>query len=174
MPKFSPAAIRTVALTGHGGSGKTTLAEALLANAGAINSPGSVDKGTTVCDFDPLEKQYQHSLNAAVAHLQHRDTRVHLVDTPGLQANMPIFEAAGVAFQSSGFFHAAVTSKGTFSAKLLNAGKSYSMSGHFSATGASSNSVVRKGLSPLTVLLQLNLAGEILTGQVSDGVWMAE
>jgi elongation factor G len=84
MPKFSPAAIRTVALTGHGGSGKTTLAEALLAKAGAINSPGSVDKGTTVCDFDPLEKQYQHSLNAAVAHLQHRDTRVHLVDTPGL------------------------------------------------------------------------------------------
>ena len=84
MPKFSPAAIRTVALTGHGGSGKTTLAEALLAKAGAISSPGSVDKGTTVCDFDPLEKQYQHSLNAAVVHLQHRDTRVHLVDTPGL------------------------------------------------------------------------------------------
>jgi elongation factor G len=84
MPKFSPEAIRTIALTGHGGSGKTTLTEALLAKAGAINSAGTVEKGTTVCDFDPLEKQYQHSLNAAVAHLQHRDTRVHLVDTPGL------------------------------------------------------------------------------------------
>jgi len=84
MPKFSPEAIRTIALTGHGGSGKTTLTEALLAKAGAINSPGTVEKGTTVCDFDPLEKQYQHSLNAAVAHLQHRDTRVHLIDTPGL------------------------------------------------------------------------------------------
>ena len=84
MPRFSPEAIRTIALSGHGGSGKTTLAEALLAKAGAINSPGSVEKGTTVCDFDPLEKQYQHSLNAAVAHLQHRDTRVHLIDTPGL------------------------------------------------------------------------------------------
>ena len=84
MPKFSPAAIRTVALVGHGGSGKTTLAEALLHKAGAINAQGSVEKGTTVCDFDPLEKQYQHSLNASVVHLQHDDTRVHLLDTPGL------------------------------------------------------------------------------------------
>ena len=84
MPKFSPEAIRTFALAGHGGSGKTTLAEALLLKAGAINAPGSVEKGTTVCDFDPLEKQYQHSLNASIVHLQHRDTRVHLIDTPGL------------------------------------------------------------------------------------------
>ena len=84
MAKFSPEAIRTIALVGHGGSGKTTLAEALLHRAGAIASAGSVEKGTTVCDFEPLEKQYQHSLNASIAHLQHRDTRVHLVDTPGL------------------------------------------------------------------------------------------
>jgi elongation factor G len=84
MAKFSPEAIRTIALAGHGGSGKTTLAEALLAKAGAINTPGSVERGTTVCDFDPLEKQYQHSLNAAVVHLHHRDTRVHIIDTPGL------------------------------------------------------------------------------------------
>ncbi|HKU69637.1 MAG TPA: elongation factor G [Burkholderiales bacterium] len=84
MPKFSPEAIRTIALVGHGGSGKTTLTEALLQKAGAIASAGSVDKGTTVCDFDPLEKQYQHSLNASIAHLHYRDTRVHLVDTPGL------------------------------------------------------------------------------------------
>jgi elongation factor G len=84
MPKFSPEAIRTLALVGHGASGKTTLAEALLLKAGAIASAGSVEKGTTVCDFDPLEKQYQHSLNATVVHLQHGDTRVHLIDTPGL------------------------------------------------------------------------------------------
>ncbi|MBI3045576.1 MAG: elongation factor G [Betaproteobacteria bacterium] len=84
MPKFSPETIRTIALAGHGGAGKTTLTEALLARAGVITGPGSVEKGTTLCDFDPLEKQYQHSLNAAVVHLQHRDTRVHLIDTPGL------------------------------------------------------------------------------------------
>jgi elongation factor G len=84
MLKFSPEAIRTIALAGHGGSGKTTLAEALLARAGAITSMGSVEKGTTVCDFDPLEKQYLHSLNASAVHLQHGETRVHLIDTPGL------------------------------------------------------------------------------------------
>ncbi|HEY7657299.1 MAG TPA: elongation factor G [Burkholderiales bacterium] len=84
MPKFSPVAIRTIALAGHGGSGKTTLAEALLAKAGAITSTGTVEKGTTVCDFDPLEKQFQHSLNASIVHLQHQDTRIHLLDTPGL------------------------------------------------------------------------------------------
>jgi len=84
MPKLSPEAIRTIALAGHGGSGKTTLAEALLARAGAITTMGSVEKGTTVCDFDPLEKQYQHSLNASVVHLRHGETRVHLIDTPGL------------------------------------------------------------------------------------------
>ena len=84
MPKFAPEAIRTLALVGHGAAGKTTLAEALLHRAGAINSMGSVEKGTTVCDFDPLEKTYQHSLNAAVVHLVHGDTRIHLIDTPGL------------------------------------------------------------------------------------------
>ena len=84
MPKFSPESIRTIALTGHGGCGKTTLAEALLARAGAINTVGTVEKGTTVCDFDPIEKQFQHSLNASVVHMQHRDTRIHLVDAPGL------------------------------------------------------------------------------------------
>ena len=84
MPKFAPEAIRTIALVGHGAAGKTTLAEALLYKAGAINAMGSVEKGSTVCDFDPLEKTYQHSLNASLVHLQHRDTRIHLVDTPGL------------------------------------------------------------------------------------------
>ncbi len=84
MPKFSAEAIRTLALVGHGASGKTTLAEALLAKAGAIPVVGSIEKGTTVCDFDALEKTYRHSLNAAVVHFNHRDTRIHLIDTPGL------------------------------------------------------------------------------------------
>jgi elongation factor G len=84
MPKFSPEMIRTVALLGHGAAGKTTLAEALLHRAGAIGAAGSVEKGSTVCDFDPLEKSYQHSLNAAAVHFVVGETRIHVIDTPGL------------------------------------------------------------------------------------------
>ena len=84
MSKLSPESIRTVALVGHGGAGKTTLVEALLHRAGVIGAMGSVDKGTTVCDFDPLEKAYRHSLYTALVHLTHADTRIHIADTPGL------------------------------------------------------------------------------------------
>jgi len=84
MSKFAPESIRTIAFVGHGAAGKTTLAEALLHQAGSISSMGSVEKGSTVCDFDPLEKTYQHSLNAATVHLIHDGTRIHLIDTPGL------------------------------------------------------------------------------------------
>ncbi|AXE94956.1 elongation factor G [Paraburkholderia terricola] len=80
---YSPDAIRTIALVGHAGCGKTSLVEALLHQGGAIHAPGSVERGTTVCDFDPLERKYQHSLNSAVVHLDYRDTRVYLLDTPG-------------------------------------------------------------------------------------------
>ncbi|MCC7116399.1 MAG: 50S ribosome-binding GTPase, partial [Burkholderiales bacterium] len=85
MANYAGSSIRTVALVGHGGSGKTTLAEALLAKAGAIAVPGSVEKGTTVSDFDPLEKQYLHSLRASILHLDTPDARVHLIDTPGFR-----------------------------------------------------------------------------------------
>ena len=84
MPQFSPESIRTIALVGHGAAGKTTLAEALLLKAGMIGAMGSVEKGTTVCDFDPLEKTYHHSLYTSLTHLHHRDTRIHIADTPGL------------------------------------------------------------------------------------------
>ncbi|MBM3153627.1 MAG: GTP-binding protein, partial [Chloroflexi bacterium] len=75
--------IRTLAMVGHGGAGKTTLIETLLAAAGAIPSAGSVERGTTVCDYDPLEKAHLHSVKLAVSHLQHQDTLIHILDTPG-------------------------------------------------------------------------------------------
>ena len=75
--------IRTVALVGQTGAGKTSLAEALLVASGVIGAPGSLERGTTVSDFDPMERRAQHSLNAAVMHLTHRGVRVHLIDTPG-------------------------------------------------------------------------------------------
>ena len=80
MPKYSTESIRTVALVGHTGAGKTTLAEALLAKAGAIASAGSVEKGNTVCDFDPLEKEYKHSLNSALVNFAWKNVHVHLVE----------------------------------------------------------------------------------------------
>src|SRR5256885_12884439 len=83
MPKCSTESIRTVALVGHTGAGKTTLAEALLAKAGAIASAGSVEKGNTVCDFDPLEKEYGHSLNSALVNFAWKNVHIHLIDTPG-------------------------------------------------------------------------------------------
>src|SRR5512137_2809858 len=83
MASYATENIRTIALVGDGASGKTSLAEALLAKAGAIPAAGSVERGTTVSDFDPLEKTYQHSLRASLLHLEAQGTRVHLIDTPG-------------------------------------------------------------------------------------------
>ncbi len=75
--------LRTIALLGHTACGKTSLAEALLQGASMIDSPGSLERGSTVCDYDPLERKYQHSLYSAIIHLDHHDTRIHLIDTPG-------------------------------------------------------------------------------------------
>jgi elongation factor G len=91
MPSSSPTAtihpevarIRSVALVGPATSGKTTLAEALLCKTGVIATPGSVERGSTVCDFDPIERRVQHSLSLAVTHFEYRETRVHLLDAPG-------------------------------------------------------------------------------------------
>ncbi len=83
MPQFATKDIRTLALVGHGASGKTTLAEALLYKAGSIQAPGSVERGTTISDFDALERTWQHSLRASVLHFETQGTRVHMIDTPG-------------------------------------------------------------------------------------------
>jgi elongation factor G len=76
--------IRTIALVGQAGCGKTSLAEALLAQAGAIPAAGSVERGTTVGDYTALEKQLQHSLKLAVASFDFRETKIHLLDSPGM------------------------------------------------------------------------------------------
>ena len=76
-------AIRTIALVGQTGAGKTSLAEALLCQAGAIGAPGSLERGTTVSDFDPMERRAQHSLNSALMHCTRGAMRLHLIDTPG-------------------------------------------------------------------------------------------
>ncbi|HEY0682666.1 MAG TPA: elongation factor G [Steroidobacter sp.] len=75
--------IRNIALVGQAGAGKTLLTESLLLEAGAIRSRGSLERGTTVCDFDPQEKQLRHSLDAALVHFPVGDCHVQLFDTPG-------------------------------------------------------------------------------------------
>jgi len=84
MRSFPPDSIRNVALVGHGGSGKTTLAEALLNLAGVTGRLGRVEDGTTVCDFEPEERSRGFSLSLAVAPFVWKDRyKVNLIDTPG-------------------------------------------------------------------------------------------
>lgn len=83
MAEHETGAIRNVALLGHGGSGKTSLMEMLLVKAGVLGEPGSLERGNTISDFDPLEKDYQHSLNSAIASLPFEGAHVNLLDTPG-------------------------------------------------------------------------------------------
>jgi elongation factor G len=95
------AARRTVALVGPSAAGKTSLAEALLWKAGAVGAPGSVEKGSTVSDHDPLEKRSLRSLNTTLLHFEHRGIITHLVDTPGapdfLGQSLPALEAVETA-----------------------------------------------------------------------------
>jgi elongation factor G len=94
-------ALRTLALVGPAAAGKTSLAEALLVKAGMIGAAGSLERGSTVSDFDPLERRMQHSLNAALMYLDHGDTRIHFIDTPGapdfLGQSLPALEAVETA-----------------------------------------------------------------------------
>src|SRR2546423_4780531 len=83
MKSFPPAKIRNVALVGHGGSGKTTLAESLLFCSGTIPRQGRVEDGTATTDFDPEEVKRHISLSTAMAPFEHDGHKINLLDTPG-------------------------------------------------------------------------------------------
>ncbi|MFN8035937.1 MAG: elongation factor G [Acidimicrobiia bacterium] len=83
MKAYPSAKIRNVALVGHGGSGKTTLAEALLFVAGAIPRMGRVEDGTTVCDFDAEAARRHISVSLALAPFEFDGAKINLIDTPG-------------------------------------------------------------------------------------------
>ncbi|MGH9148028.1 MAG: GTP-binding protein, partial [Vicinamibacterales bacterium] len=83
MKVYDAASIRNVALVGHGGSGKTQLASALLFDAGMINRFGKVDDGTTVTDYDEEEIARKHTLAASLAYVEWNKTKINLIDTPG-------------------------------------------------------------------------------------------
>ena len=83
MPPFEPSRIRNVAVVGHRGTGKTSLVEAMLFQAGATNRLGSVEASSTVSDWDEDEHRRQMSLAASVCHLEWQDRKINLLDTPG-------------------------------------------------------------------------------------------
>lgn len=83
MKEYGTEFLRNVALLGHGGTGKTSLAEAMLFVAKAINRLGRVDDGTTVMDFDPEETRRQISINTALAPAEWKNHKINILDTPG-------------------------------------------------------------------------------------------
>ena len=84
MPSYRTKDIRNIALVGHSGSGKTTLAEALLVEAGAKGEAGSIERGSTTMDHDPIERIHQHSLDSALASLDYKGMHLNLIDTAGV------------------------------------------------------------------------------------------
>ena len=93
MAKHSVDDIRNIALAGHGASGKTSLADALLFHAKAVDRRGSVDEGSSVSDFDEEEKKRHFSIDTSVLHLDYKGKHVYLLDTPGY----PDFVGAALA-----------------------------------------------------------------------------
>ena len=84
MKLYSAQNIRNVVIAGHGGRGKTTLAEAMLFLAGAADRFGKVADGNTVMDYDPEEKRRHNSVSSAVCPVEWNGCKVNIIDTPGL------------------------------------------------------------------------------------------
>ena len=78
-----PGKIRNVAVTGHRGTGKTSLVEAMLFQSGAINRLGTVEQGTTTSDWDEDEQRRQMSLASSICHLEWQGRKINLIDAPG-------------------------------------------------------------------------------------------
>jgi len=84
MPNYRTKDIRNIALVGHSGSGKTMLIEALLVKSGAKGEAGTIERGSTTMDHDPLEKKFQHTLDSSIASLNHEVMHLNLIDTAGI------------------------------------------------------------------------------------------
>ncbi len=83
MKDYQAKNIRNISVVGHGSEGKTTLVEALLYTAGAIDRQGRVEDGSTTTDFEPEETKRQISISAAIAPLEWKETKINLIDIPG-------------------------------------------------------------------------------------------
>ncbi len=83
MKTYPTKSIRNVLLLGHGGSGKTTMSEAMAFNAGLIDRMGSVEEGNTISDFDSSEKQHQFSISTSIIPIEYGGHKINLIDVPG-------------------------------------------------------------------------------------------
>jgi len=83
MPSYTTADIRNVLLAGHGGSGKTTLADAMLFAAGAVNRKASVTDRNSFSDFEKEEREHGHSIYSSMLHMDYQGKRINIIDTPG-------------------------------------------------------------------------------------------
>jgi len=93
MPAVEPGKIRNVAAVGHRGTGKTSLVEAMLFQAGATNRLGVVEQGSTISDWDEDEQQRQMSIADTLCHLEWQGRKINLIDTPG----EPSFQGDAIA-----------------------------------------------------------------------------
>src|SRR5256885_15012827 len=83
MPSYTTAQIRNVLITGHGGSGKTTLVDAMLFASGTIKHKASPIDKSSVSDFEKEEKEHGHSIFSAILHADHQGHRINIIDAPG-------------------------------------------------------------------------------------------
>jgi elongation factor G len=93
MPAVESGKIRNVAVTGHRGTGKTSLVEAMLFQAGAVNRLGTIEQGSTVGDWDEDEQRRQMTISASLCHLEWQGRKINLIDTPG----EPSFQGDAIA-----------------------------------------------------------------------------
>tara|TARA_B100001123_G_C15345158_1_gene1036707 strand:+ start:12716 stop:14788 length:2073 start_codon:yes stop_codon:yes gene_type:complete len=83
MKQYQSSDIRNFAIVGHGSSGKTCLAEAMLKSGGMINRLGTIETGTTISDYHPGEKERQISIHATPLHMEWMEKKFNIIDTPG-------------------------------------------------------------------------------------------
>jgi elongation factor G len=122
MP-YATVDLRNIALVGDQGVGKTLLAEGLLVASGALRQKGSIEHGTTVCDFDPLEKRLRHSLEVALCHFEVGATTVNLADTPGYADFVGRSLAALEAVESAAVVVSATDGVGPMARRLMDFAK---------------------------------------------------
>lgn len=109
MKEYQPTDIRNVALIGHGGSGKTSLAEAVLHASGSVARRGSVDQGTSILDGDPDEIERKMTISLGLAYVEHAGRKINLLDTPGyldfvgeVQAALRVTDSVMIVLDATG------------------------------------------------------------------------